>query len=309
MRTAYLDIIRDCNLRCVFCSQGDRKGKISLLDLKKSIDRFCREEFGKVIITGGEPLLHPDLVSIVKYAVSKNIDVAVQTNGILITTKLVSDLKTAGLDQLIFSIHSDQSELEDKIMCGNGVLEKQLSGLKIANQSGLITPVSTTIVRKNTQTLYKFFEFMIKNFNFVNHYTLNFVDAVGRSSKNSKVVPKFSEIELELHRSLHLLKTSGKTFRVERVPICYMLDFAEYNTELRRIVSNETALLIRENECMMFTKRYFENVYTKLKSCETCRLTSICPGVNKNYLKIHGPSEFYPIFMDPKKIMAKAGWD
>ena len=283
MRIAYVEIMRGCNLNCVFCSQGNRSGVLKSDDIRKTFNKYLAQGYRKLSITGGEPFLHPDLIELVRYASDIGFETGIQTNGTLVTPDNVVALKNAGLEQIVFSIHSHIPALTDKIMNGKGVLKKQLNGLELAHKAGISVFVATTIVKQNYPHLFDFFNFMVRHFDFINHYVLNFVDAVGRSGDNNAVVPKVSECELDVAKALFFLKHAKKTFRVERIPLCYLLEFAEYNTELRRLVTREDSVGSREKEFKLFTKEYFEDVYQKSEACNICRLNSICPGVNKNY--------------------------
>ena len=309
MKSAYIEVIEDCNLRCVFCSRGDAKGTRPPEEVKALLDKYSRDGYKKAILTGGETLLYPELEGLVEYGSSLGFDVAVQTNGVFADKKKTKALKKAGLDQLIFSIHSHIPIMVDRIMKGKGVLEKQLAGLRNANDAGLVTPVTALVLRPNYRILPSFFKFMTKNYPFVEHYTLNFVDPIGRSKDNNWVVPKLSEVEVFLAKSLLILKNSGKTFRVERVPLCYLLEFAEYNTELRRIWSKEPAIIHRERESISYTDGYFDYEYVRGDACEFCQLRGICPGVDKHYAEVHGTDELYPVFADPDIILKDAGED
>lgn len=309
MRSVYIEVIESCNLNCVFCSRGDKQGSHPTKKLKKLLKKYKGDGYKKAILTGGEPLLNEDLEELIAYAFSIGFDVAIQTNGTLLTEEKARTFKKAGLDQMIFSIHSHIHKMEDELMNGKGVLEKQIEGLKMAHDAGLFTPVTTLILKQNYKILPKFFEFMINEHPYVHHFTLNFVDPIGRSEKNASVVPKFNDIEPHLARALLILKKANKTFRVERVPICYMLEFAEYSTELRRMWTKEPAAVHRDKESISYTDKYFEVEYVRGDACKACWINHICPGIDIHYAEIYGTGELYPVFIEPEKILRDAGED
>ncbi|MBR9681541.1 MAG: radical SAM protein [Candidatus Altiarchaeota archaeon] len=309
MRTAYIEIIMDCNLKCTFCSRGKDEGICQVSEIKQLINKYVAQGYGKIYFTGGEPLLFPNLEAIVAYGASKSPEMTIQTNGILMTKEKAKLLKEAGVCQVIFSIHSHLPEIEDELMGGSGVLKQQLKGLLNAHNAGIITYVTVVLSKQNFATLPQYFKFMFKNYPFVDHYTINFVDALGRALSNRDVVPKLSDVEFSLAKALLLLKKAGKSFRVERVPLCYLLEFAEYNTELRRISTKEDSVVFRRRESVGYTDGYFEREYVRGKACHSCTLKTVCPGVDKDYAEIYGTKELYPLFVDPKKIVAKAGRD
>lgn len=311
MKNAYLEINLECNLRCKFCSVGTREPRTeSMEDIKAFLEKAQKTGHGKVVITGGEPLGDERLEQIVACADDVGIgEVCIQTNGTLMTPEKAEGLREAGLKQAVFSIHSHLPEVEDELMGGEGVLERQLEGLQNAHDAGMFCFVTLVITEDNYRQMRDFFKFMVEEYPFVEHFTLNFVDPVGRADANEDVVPRVSEVEPFLASALMLLERSGKTFRVERVPLCYLLEFAEFNTELRRIVTPEINRVRRDREVDAFTKEYFEDGYEYGEACDHCWIKPVCPGFNRDYTEIYGTSEAYPIFIDPERIVERTGAD
>lgn len=311
MRNAYLELTKACSLDCIFCSLGgNKKSSHKLSDMKDFLKRCRAEGYKKLFITGGEPLVYEKLEEVVTYAVELGFaEVTVQTNGIYMTKKKARSLKSAGLGQAIFSIHSHDPAMEDALMSGVGILEKQLGGLMNAHNVGLDTPVTVVIVQQNYKMLPDFIRFMVEKYPFVRHYTFNFVDPVGRARDNKEVVPRISHIEPFLMRSLAFLVNEGKTFRIERVPLCYILEFSEYSTELRRIVTKEANTIMRRVERVSHNDDYFKEQYVRGDACCTCWIKEICPGVKKGYADLYGTEEIFPVFVKPETIVSRAGGD
>ena len=101
---AQLIITRRCNLSCGYCHEYDRHSPPVPLVLL--LDRIRVLHSAKVIhitLLGGEPLLHPDLIKLVKAAASRA-QVSVTTNGFLLSPALIQDLNGAGLTHLEISV-------------------------------------------------------------------------------------------------------------------------------------------------------------------------------------------------------------
>lgn len=309
MKSAYVEMNEDCNLRCVFCSRGDRKGSRTVDEIKGLLKTYREEGYEKALLTGGEPFLHQGLAELVEYADSLGFRVAIQTNGTLVTPERVRAIRDAGVNQVVFSIHSHLPVMEDRIMRGEGVLEKQLAGIRAAHEAGVDSSITTLALRPNYRLFPEIFTFFINELDFVNHFTINFVDPIGRSADNSWVVPRLSEVEPFLMGALMALKRANKTFRVERVPLCYMLEFAEYGTEMRRMWTREPVVVHRDNRSDSYVKGYFEREYVYGQNCESCWLKAICPGLDVHYAEVHGTDEVYPIFVEPEVITRRSGED
>jgi len=90
-------VIRRCNLRCSYCSEyDDASPPIPRAVLEERLDHLARLRTLLVSLTGGEPLLHPELPAIVRAVRARGMTAAVSTNGFLLTRQWIEDLNGAG---------------------------------------------------------------------------------------------------------------------------------------------------------------------------------------------------------------------
>jgi len=97
--------IRRCNLSCTYCNEFDNSSTpVPTEEMLHRIDQLAT--FGTAIITvsGGEPLLHPDLDEIIRRIRSHGMLAGLITNGYLLTPERIKRLNCAGLDHLQISI-------------------------------------------------------------------------------------------------------------------------------------------------------------------------------------------------------------
>ncbi len=102
---AHLIPIRRCNLACSYCNEYDSVSKpVPTEEMLRRVDRLA--DLGTTIITisGGEPLLHPELEEIIRRIRSRGLLAGLITNGYLLTAKRILSLNDAGLDHLQISI-------------------------------------------------------------------------------------------------------------------------------------------------------------------------------------------------------------
>ena len=118
----YIEITNQCNLKCSFCIQNQRKSKYLSIDefsyILNEIRPFTDYIYLHVL---GEPLLHPLFKDFLQIACEKGFKVNLTTNGTLI--KKVEDLliNSPALRQINFSIHSFEANeqnttLEDYLL-------------------------------------------------------------------------------------------------------------------------------------------------------------------------------------------------
>jgi len=102
---AHIIPMRRCNLACTYCNEFDDFSKpVAIEVMYQRLDRLA--ELGTTIVTisGGEPLLHPDLDLIVARIRRRGIVAGMITNGYLLTADRIKRLNRAGLDHLQISI-------------------------------------------------------------------------------------------------------------------------------------------------------------------------------------------------------------
>ncbi|HEY4057060.1 MAG TPA: radical SAM protein [Kofleriaceae bacterium] len=98
-------ITRRCNLSCGYCFEYDKVSEpVPLDELKARIDHLVKLKSVFVTFTGGESLLHPQAVELVRYANEKGIIPFLNTNGYLLTKKIILELNEAGLYGMQMSI-------------------------------------------------------------------------------------------------------------------------------------------------------------------------------------------------------------
>jgi uncharacterized Fe-S cluster-containing radical SAM superfamily protein len=98
-------VTRRCNLSCSYCNQyDDVSPPVPTSSLKRRIELLGQLGTQGITFTGGEPLLHPDIVALVREARRHGTICTLNTNGLLLTPALIQQLNKAGLDYLWMSI-------------------------------------------------------------------------------------------------------------------------------------------------------------------------------------------------------------
>jgi MoaA/NifB/PqqE/SkfB family radical SAM enzyme len=101
----HLVITRRCNLSCGYCFEYDKTSEpVPVADLKARIDHLAALKSVFVTLTGGESLLHPHAAELVAYVRAKGMTPFLNTNGYLLTKRMIEDLNAAGLYGLQLSI-------------------------------------------------------------------------------------------------------------------------------------------------------------------------------------------------------------
>jgi MoaA/NifB/PqqE/SkfB family radical SAM enzyme len=97
--------IRRCNLACTYCNEYDAVSPpVPLAEMRRRIDALAGLGATIITISGGEPMLHPDLEEIIRHIRRSGAIATLITNGYLLTAERIRQLNRAGLDYLQISI-------------------------------------------------------------------------------------------------------------------------------------------------------------------------------------------------------------
>jgi MoaA/NifB/PqqE/SkfB family radical SAM enzyme len=102
---AHIIPMRRCNLACTYCNEFDKTSDpVPLETMYERIDKLAALGTTIMTISGGEPLMHPQLDDIIRRARSHGIIAGMITNGYLLTAERIKRLNDAGLEHLQISI-------------------------------------------------------------------------------------------------------------------------------------------------------------------------------------------------------------
>lgn len=156
--TAQIEITNDCNLRCKHCYLLDSTNKQSFSKtnnqkLLKIAETLCTEGVFNIILTGGEPLTHPNLLKqIIVFLTTQDINVSINTNLTLLTESFLNFLKGEKKCNLLISCPSAISSLYKEITNYNN-FELFLNNLKKVVESNLNYSLNMVVSQYNKHNI------------------------------------------------------------------------------------------------------------------------------------------------------------
>lgn len=122
---AHIIPMRRCNLACTYCNEFDDFSKpVPIEDMYRRIDKLGALGTSVVTISGGEPLMHPQLDDAIRRIRANDMLAGLITNGYLLVTERIQRLNRAGLEWLQISIDNvNPDEVSKKSL---KVLDKKL---------------------------------------------------------------------------------------------------------------------------------------------------------------------------------------
>ena len=120
--------IRRCNLACTYCNEfDDFSPPVPLEEMKKRLDILADMGTSIITISGGEPLLHPELDEIIRHIRRRGMIAGMITNGFLLNQERIERLNRAGLEHLQISI--DNTKPDDVSLKSLKTLDQRLEWL------------------------------------------------------------------------------------------------------------------------------------------------------------------------------------
>ena len=273
--------------------------------MKVLVDDFVRREYFGVILTGGEPTLHPELPKIAEYASSCGLHVRMITNGSrLADPEFAREIADAGVKIVHVSVYSVRPEVEEVLRGTPNTLEKAYAAVRNAHEYGVEVNINCVINKLNADHLHENIDFWVEHHPYIRHFVWNNLDpSMGRAEVNqAKFTPRLADFEVSLQKALRRLYATGRTFRVEKVPLCYMTEFAWASTETRKIVKGEERIVHFLDKKQTVRQTDWEHIYSD--SCEHCSLRPICGGLFDRG-NAYDPNELYPVFVSMDAIVEK----
>ncbi len=123
---AHIIPVRRCNLSCAYCNEwDDHSAPVPIEILKQRLDLLAAMGTSLITISGGEPLLHPELDAVIRHIRRHGMLAGMITNGYLLTAERIEQLNRAGLEYLQISI--DNVVPDDTSMKSLKVLDQKLA--------------------------------------------------------------------------------------------------------------------------------------------------------------------------------------
>jgi radical SAM protein with 4Fe4S-binding SPASM domain len=151
---------KTCNLECVHCyADAEIKrfaGELSTEEAQHMIEDLAAFNVPALLISGGEPLVRPDIFDLADYATSLGVRVTFSTNGTLINKEKAARLKKIGVTYVGISIDGGE-ERHDRFRGRIGAFRDAIRGIRNCRDAGIRVGVRCTVTQENLGELGEIF--------------------------------------------------------------------------------------------------------------------------------------------------------
>ena len=153
LRLVAWELTGACNLKCVHCRasavEKPLPNEFSTNEAIRLIDEICSVSSPILILTGGEPMLRPDIYDIAAYGNKKGLRVVMGSNGTLITSTVAKKLYQAGIQRVAISLESADAKIHDEFRKIPGSFEAALEGIHHLKEQKVGIQIDPTITKRN----------------------------------------------------------------------------------------------------------------------------------------------------------------
>ncbi len=157
LRLVAWEITRNCNLNCVHCraaaTKGPYTGELDTASAFRLLDQIAEIGSPIVILTGGEPLIRPDIFEVADYGTNKGLRMVMAPNGTLISETVAGQMARAGIKRISISIDGPTKDIHDAFRGVEGAFDGAIRGIQFAKAAGIEFQINTTITKANLEQI------------------------------------------------------------------------------------------------------------------------------------------------------------
>lgn len=154
--TLYFYLTEGCNLACRHCwiapkfqSGGAVYPSLPLEMFKDIVQQAKPLGLVGVKLTGGEPLMHPDILAVLRFLRQEDLTVTVETNGVLCTPELAREIALCRGRFVSVSLDGADAETNEWVRGVKGSFDAAVQGVKNMVQAGIQPQIILTVMRRN----------------------------------------------------------------------------------------------------------------------------------------------------------------
>jgi len=190
------NLIRRCNLTCKHCysisADINFKGELNTEEVFTVMDDLKGFGVPVLILSGGEPLLRPDIFSISQRAKDMGFYVGLSTNGTLIDQNNIDAIAAVGYDYVGISIDGTQ-KTHDEFRRKQGAFAASMAGIRLCRERDIKVGLRFTMTEDNADEFPEMLQLMKDEG--VNKFYLSHLNYAGRGNRN-----RDSDVQLEMTR-------------------------------------------------------------------------------------------------------------
>ena len=234
-----IELTTKCSNNCPHCYNYQRQDEdpdttMSTEELRTTLEALEKANVFSVTITGGEPLLRPDLVvEAVGLCKKEGIVCSLNSNLTVLTEKTAARMKEAGPFKVLTSIASYDESVHDTMMGRRGAFGRTLRGIELLKKQGVWIGANMVITQQNANQVYETGLFAHKLG--VRMFSATKASPPLGCPDYSAIQPTHDQVRYSLDELLRVRDATGLSVdALEPYPLCFLGDIEKYETFAKR---------------------------------------------------------------------------
>lgn len=294
MEISYLAITDICNYKCENCPY---KSKSKRMMKYEELQRYIEENDKKiqgVVLSGGEPTIHPDFFKILEYINSKEMYVTILSNGSKLSDsnfinriKRVFDINRLNIVMTLYNFNERKHDHGTGI---KGSFKNTLKAFDLLISNNIKVTLKHCISKENYKKLPKFFSYFNKRLPINISFQLTTLDFSGMNKiQKEKNYFIYKDVKKYLNKALEKIDDKRKLIIVN-TPFC-----ATDEKYWKYFVKKQRKAYEGYKSINLQSKNVNYNCDCFSKLCQSCKMYEICPGTYKSNYEYIGDKLIEPI--------------
>ncbi|MBI3002452.1 MAG: radical SAM protein [candidate division NC10 bacterium] len=213
LRLVFWETTAGCNLECKHCRRLDVAREMMRDDLSTGealalVDAIAGLGGPILVLSGGEPLLRPDIYAIARHAAGRGLTVSLATNGTLVDREVARQIRATGILRCAVSLDGATAATHDVFRRQLGAFHRALEGIAALRAAGCEIQINTTVARHNEHELRAIYDLAVGIGAVALHYFMLVPVGCGLALREDQMLsaPRYEEV---LH-DVYDLATEGR---------------------------------------------------------------------------------------------------
>lgn len=163
----FWELTRACALACSHCraeaQQRRDPSELTPMEAERLVDDLAELAPPMLILTGGDPLMRPDVLDIATRAAASGIRVGLSPSATARLLKFDFErIRAAGIERLSLSLDGATRETHDRFRGVTGTFDRTLQAIELARQAGISLQINTTLTNSNLHEFHAFRDLMFE---------------------------------------------------------------------------------------------------------------------------------------------------
>lgn len=305
----FIEVNNYCELKCRFCVADNahaypaRNMPVSLV--KELIEKNKEEKVKCAFITGGEPLLHPDIFEILSLLRSDNYYIYITTNGLhLKNPEFLVKLLSIGINRIAIPIYGSNAYIHDTMTGVEGSYESLIMALdnlfyikkkyKISTKIELRLLMSKFTNAENVRIV----DFIAERYRSVDFINVNGLQLSSRTTHYEDMIEtSLTESREHLQETVRRISKYGIRGTVTGIPLCILGEefkqfYSKRENSLQLFPHISAGPYMASNEETSYRPKSSKE---KGNVCKRCKYYNECEGLQQRYVDRYGFSDLIPI--------------